>query len=380
MIQCARCGFQNNEGKRFCVRCGAPLPGPVTPSFVRCAACGHQTQSGKRFCGRCGTPLAASTPSASFALRCPACGHVNEVGKRFCARCGTPIVTTMPPPSGMMVRLDDLVGQMLTEYKITGKLGQGGMATVFKAVQTTLKRPAAIKILSPQMAQDTALLARFHQEAISAANLEHPHIVPIYEVDEAQGYHFIAMKYIDGDSLKRIIAREGRLALSRVQSLVDQVAEALDYAHGRGFVHRDVKPSNVMVTAEDYAYLMDFGLSRAVVSSQLTVAGTVMGTPDYMSPEQAQGDEDIDRRTDIYSLGAMLYEMLTGQVPFHGLSPAAVIMAQITQPPQSVLISHPDLPDEVDAMIQRAMAKERSERYETASELAAALRSVIRET
>jgi serine/threonine-protein kinase len=287
-----------------------------------------------------------------------------------------------------MVRLDDgstelaeiLVGQMLTEYKITGKLGQGGMATVFKAVQTTLKRPAAIKILSPQMAQDTALLARFHQEAISAANLEHPHIVPIYEVDEAQGYHFIAMKYIDGDSLKRIIAREGRLALSRVQSLVDQIAEALDYAHGRGFVHRDVKPSNVMVTVEDYAYLMDFGLSRAVVSSQLTVAGTVMGTPDYMSPEQAQGDEDIDRRTDIYSLGAMLYEMLTGQVPFHGLSPAAVIMAQITQPSQSVLVSHLDLPDEVDAVIQRAMAKERSERYETAGELAIALRSVIRET
>jgi len=268
---------------------------------------------------------------------------------------------------------------MLTEYKITGKLGQGGMATVFKAVQTTLKRPAAIKVLAPRMAQDSALLTRFHQEAISAANLEHPHIVPIYEVDEARGYHFIAMKYIDGDSLKHIIAREGRLELPRVQGMVDQIAAALDYAHGRGFVHRDVKPSNVMVAAEDYVYLMDFGLSRAVTSSQLTVAGTIMGTPDYMSPEQARGDEDIDPRTDIYSLGAMLCEMLTGQVPFQALSPTAVIMAQIAQPPPSVLVSNPDLPAEVDAVVQRAMAKERTARYQTAGALAAALHNVERD-
>jgi serine/threonine-protein kinase len=279
-----------------------------------------------------------------------------------------------------MVRLDDLAGQMLTEYKITEKLGQGGMATVFKAIQTTLKRPAAIKVLDPQMARDNSLLARFHQEAISAANLEHPHIVPIYEVDEALGLHFIAMKYINGKSLKDVIAREGRLVLPRVQYLMDQVAEALDYAHERGFVHRDVKPGNVMVEATDYAYLTDFGLSRAILSSQLTVAGTVMGTPDYMSPEQVRGDEDIDQRTDIYSLGVMLYEMLTGQVPFSGLAPAAVIMAQLTQPPPSVQTLCPDLPDEVDTVVQRATAKERSERYETAGSLAAALRNVSRDT
>ncbi len=288
-----------------------------------------------------------------------------------------PVTTTVTPSRAS---LDELVGQMLTEYKITARLGQGGMATVFKAIQIPLKRPAAIKVLDPQLAQDPALLARFHQEAISAANLEHPHIVPVYEVDEALGYHFIAMKYIDGDSLKQIIEREDGLALPRVQNLLDQIAEALDYAHGRGFVHRDVKPSNVMVAAGDHAYLMDFGLSRAASSSQLTMAGTVMGTPDYMSPEQARGDPDIDYRTDIYALGAMLYEMVTGQVPFRGLAPAAVIMAHLTQSPPSVLEHHPNLPPQVDAVIQRAMAKDRHERYETAGALAAALRNVNRET
>lgn len=296
------------------------------------------------------------------------------MNKPFCARCGTPQVAVVPP-SLPVAGLDSLVGQMLTEYKIVEKVGHGGMATVFKAIQTGLKRPAAIKVLAPQMAQDPALLARFHQEAISAANLEHPHIVPIYEVDEASGYHFIAMKYIDGDSLKQIIAREGGLALSRVQGMADQIGQALDYAHERGFVHRDVKPSNVMVAAEDYVYLTDFGLSRAITSSQLTVAGTVMGTPDYMSPEQARGDTEIDQRTDVYSLGVMLYEMLTGQVPFHGLSPTAAIVAHVTQPPPSVLTSRPDLPDEVDTVIRRAMSKEPGERYEAAGALVSALRA-----
>jgi len=379
MIPCARCGFQNNEGKRFCVRCGALLSGSVVLPLVRCVACGHQNENDQRFCSRCGASLAVSTPSVPPSRRCPACGHMNVADKRFCARCGIPLVIAVAPPTMTPKNLDGLVGQMLTEYKIVEKVGQGGMATVFRAIQTTLKRPAAIKILAPEMAQDSALLARFHQEAISAANLEHPHIVPIYEVDEAQGYHFIAMKYIEGDSLKRVIAREGPLAWSRVHDLVDQIAGALDYAHERGFVHRDVKPSNVMVAAGDYVYLMDFGLSRAVVSSQLTVAGTVMGTPDYMSPEQARGDGDIDRHTDIYSLGAMLYEMLVGQVPFHDLPPAAVIMAQISQPPPSALAVNPDLSAEVDAVIQRAMAKERTERYETAGAVAAALRNVKRE-
>ncbi|MBU1879073.1 MAG: protein kinase, partial [Chloroflexi bacterium] len=276
-----RCGFHNQPDKRFCVRCGATLP---AAAGMRCAACGHQNEIGKRFCGRCGTGLAPSAVAGS-PVRCAACGHSNPAEQRFCARCGTPlVVSSVTPPASNT--LDSLLGQMLTEYKITEKVGQGGMATVFKAIQTTLKRPAAIKILSPQLAGDPALLARFHQEAICAANLEHPHIVPIYEVDQALGYHFIAMKYIDGVSLKDIIAQEGALALSRVQGLVDQIAMALDYAHDQGLVHRDVKPSNVMVAADDYVYLMDFGLSRAVTSSQLTVAGTVMGTPDYMSPEQ----------------------------------------------------------------------------------------------
>jgi len=316
-------------------------------------------------------------PAASQTIRCPACGYANVTGKRFCARCGIPLVpiTTAPPPPPS-ANLDDLVGQMLTEYKITEKLGQGGMATVFKAVQVPLKRPAALKVLAPQLAQDQALLARFHQEAICAASLEHPHIVPVYEVDEAQGYHFIAMKYIEGASLKQIIAQEGKLALPRVQNLLDQVAEALDYAHKRGFVHRDVKPGNVMVAAGDYVYLTDFGLSRVVSSSQLTMAGTVMGTPDYMSPEQARGDPDIDHRTDIYALGVMLYEMVTGRVPFQGLAPAAVIMAHIVQPPPSAVEQNPALPPQVDAIIQRAMAKDREARYETAGALAADLREV----
>ena len=265
----------------------------------------------------------------------------------------------------------DLEGKRLGQYQIIEELGRGGMAVVYKAYQPSLNRYVAIKVLPPQFAFDDEFVQRFLREARSAAALHHPNIMTIHDVSHQDGYYFIVMEYVEGKTLDQLVAESGRLPLPRIQRIITQVVNALEHAHQRGLIHRDIKPTNIMVdaTRNDHVTLMDFGLVRAAEDSGLTKTGTIVGTPEYMSPEQAEGEE-IDHRTDIYSLGVVLFKMLTGRVPFAKSTPHAVLIAHITQEPPSLSSVSPGLPAPIEAVVRKALAKDPDKRYARANDLA----------
>lgn len=269
----------------------------------------------------------------------------------------------------------NLIGRTIGRFEILSELGRGGMAVVYKARQTSPNRIVALKVLPPELSLDRTYIARFRQEADSAAALEHPNIVPIYVVDEADGLHYIAMKFIDGRTLKEVIHERGTLPVDETIRLVEQVASALDYAHSRGVIHRDIKPSNMMLDRSGWVYLTDFGLARGTGGGGgLTVAGTVMGTPEYMSPEQAQGLPNVGPPTDIYALGVVIYEMLTGRMPFKADTPLAMLVARLQQAPIPPRDFRSDLPLPVEDVIMRALARKPEARYPSAGELVTALK------
>jgi SH3-like domain-containing protein len=270
----------------------------------------------------------------------------------------------------------DLAGRTLGQYQIIEEIGRGGMAVVYKAWQPSLNRHVAIKVLPPQLTFDTTFVQRFQQEASAAARLEHPNIVTIHDVGEEAGIRYIVMQLLEGQPLNELIQREGQMGLERVAGIMAQVASALDYAHEQGFVHRDVKPSNIIVGSDGQATLTDFGIAKAAEGTKLTRTGTVMGTAEYMSPEQAKG-EAVSRATDVYSLGIVVYEMLAGRVPFKADSTPAILHMQAYERPQPVRAHAPQLPRGVDGVLAKALAKNPAERFSSAGELAGALQEVI---
>jgi len=272
--------------------------------------------------------------------------------------------------------MTDSLPEKLGKYKIIAEAGRGNFAAVYKAVDTTLDRTVALKVLAPHLLWDYPLVQRFQREVRVAANLDHPNIVTIYEVSQIEGVYFIAMQFLEGRTLSRILETEGPLPVSQAQAIVEQVASALDYARARGFVHRDVKPSNVIVAEDGRATLADFGLVKAGEGTKLSTTGVVFGTPEYMSPEQAQG-EKVDQRSDIYSLGIMLFEMLTGQVPFEADTPLEVPIKHLTAALPLPREVNPDIPEPMEQVILKAMAKAPEDRYQWVSEMAEALRRAV---
>ncbi|MCS7221592.1 MAG: serine/threonine-protein kinase [Anaerolineae bacterium] len=275
----------------------------------------------------------------------------------------------------------ELVGRRLGRYQIERTLGVGGVAAVYAALDTALRRPVALKVLLPYPALPPAVLERFRLEAVTAARLDHPNIVPIYDVGEADGLVYIAMKLIPGETLGDVLARAGRLDESDVAELGIQIAEALDYAHSKGVIHRDVKPANILLAwnVDDetgvrhcHAYLTDFGVARALDAPDLTQAGLTVGTPAYMSPEQAAGERSLDGRSDLYSLGVVLYHCLAGRPPFVG-GTAHVLHAHVYNTPPPL---PPDVSPGMAAVVARALCKDRAGRYQTGAEMAAALRAL----
>ncbi|HEY2436476.1 MAG TPA: serine/threonine-protein kinase, partial [Solirubrobacteraceae bacterium] len=275
--------------------------------------------------------------------------------------------------------------QPLLHYRILGKIGEGGMGEVYKAEDSRLGRHVAIKRLPPDAAQDEKAKQRLLREARSASALNHPNIVVIHAIEEAEGSNFIVMEYVEGETLKAMIGR-GPLELPRLLDLGAQMAEALAVAHAIGLIHRDIKPANVVVTPQGRAKVLDFGLAKsprpragvcdfdaATVTADLTGSGTIVGTVVYMSPEQTRG-EPLDLRTDLFSLGSVLYEAATGQAPFRGPSLLAIMhdIATLSPAPPSTL--RPDLPREFDMLIEKLLAKDRDRRECSAAELALALR------
>jgi hypothetical protein len=274
-------------------------------------------------------------------------------------------------------------GSLIAGYRLEERIGRGGMAVVFRAYDARLDRQVALKILAPGLAEDDAFRQRFIRESRAAAAVDDPHITPVFEAGEANGVLFIAMRYVRGGDVRSLIDRLGPLPAERAAEIVSQVASALDAAHARGLVHRDVKPANMLLEASsaadrpDHVYLSDFGLSKTSLAvSGLTMTGQFLGTLDYVAPEQIEGHQ-LDGRTDVYALACSAFEMLTGEPPFRREQGVSVMYAHLSEPPPLVRSRRPDLPPEIDQVITKAMAKAPADRYATCRDFAAALRQVL---
>lgn len=271
--------------------------------------------------------------------------------------------------------MDDLIGRNLGPYRIVEPLGLGGMSTVYKAHQPSMDRMVAIKVLPRHFAADPTFTGRFKQEARVIARLEHARILPVYDYGEADGIIYIVMRYLDSGTLADRLV-EGPIPLDMAARVIGQVAEGLDYAHQQGVIHRDIKPSNILLDKTGAAYLTDFGISKLVEGTAQFTGTGIVGTPHYMSPEQGLG-EPIDGRTDVYSLGVVLYQMVTGELPFKAETPMAVVIKHINEPLPLPSAINPDVPPAVEQVIVRAMAKSPDARYQSAGALAAGLREAV---
>jgi len=261
-------------------------------------------------------------------------------------------------------------------YRIVRKLGMGGMANVYLAEDEVLGRRVAIKILNDRHAGDDQFVERFRREAKNAASLSHPNIVSIYDRGEAEGTYYIAMEYLDGRSLKELIVARGPAPIHLAVDYARQILAALRFAHRHGIVHRDIKPHNVLVDGEGRLKVTDFGIARAG-ASQMTEAGSIIGTAQYLSPEQAKG-ASVDQTSDLYSVGVVLYELLTGVVPFSGDTPVEIAMKHLSTVPEPPSAKRADVPRDLDLVVMRALAKDPSERYQSAEEMDADLRRINR--
>src|SRR5512138_1088612 len=264
-------------------------------------------------------------------------------------------------------------GQMLGPYRIISQIGRGGMANVYKAYQPSVDRYVAIKVLPSQLAGSREFATRFHQEARIIARLEHPHILPVFDYGESDGTAYFVMRYLDTGTLKDLMESGRPLPLNDIDRIFTQLADALSYAHSHGVVHRDLKPANALIDSQENAFLTDFGIAKLLESAspRLTQTDAVMGTPAYISPEQAQA-HPVDQRSDIYSLGIILYEMVTGRVPFIAETPLAVLLKHVGDrlpPPSSV---KPDIPEAIEHVVLKALAKHPGDRYATVAEFLAA--------
>ncbi|HWS90823.1 MAG TPA: protein kinase [Pyrinomonadaceae bacterium] len=311
---------------------------------------------------------------------------------KTCPTCGRQYAetTTLCPADGAVLKRagneDRLVGQVLAgKYRIDDKIDEGGMGCVYRATHVLMEKVVAVKVLHPALAADDKIVARFTREAKAASRISHPHAINVTDFGESDnGVVYLVMEYLRGRTLKDVVRTGGPMTLERTAEIVRQVAGALEAAHNEGVVHRDLKSDNIMLeeaTGGDWAKVLDFGIAKIQQTERsvhetdpgLTAPNLIIGTPQYMSPEQCSQASDIDARSDIYSFGVIVYEMLAGHVPFSGDSPTAIMMKHIQEPPPSVLEDRPDLPEEVGRVVARALAKRPEERFQKATELSAAL-------
>ncbi|HZI20555.1 MAG TPA: protein kinase [Pyrinomonadaceae bacterium] len=301
---------------------------------------------------------------------CPNCGQHFEDANTLCPHDGAVLKRT----GG-----DRLVGQVLAgKYRVEAKLAEGGMGCVYRATHVLMEKTVAVKVLHPALSADDKIVARFTREAKAASRISHPHALTVTDFGESdEGVVFLVMEYINGQTLKEVIRDGGPMPLARAAEIMRQVSGALQAAHDQGVVHRDLKSDNIMLVATpdgDWAKVLDFGIAKitdamGTPEPGLTAPNLIIGTPQYMSPEQCAQSSEIDQRSDIYSLGVILFEMLAGHVPFTGDSPTAIMMKHMQEPPPSILAERRDLPAGVGDVVERALAKSPDERFQTAPEL-----------
>lgn len=320
-------------------------------------------------------------------MTCPSCGSSIPAGAAFCPSCRHPLsgggVATgalTPPDVGvpaaslprdaLAARLQAALGDA---YTVERELGAGGFAVVYLVRDVSLKRPLAVKVLSPDLITSKTVLERFRREAETVAQLSHPHIVPLHFIGQKDDMLYLAMECVEGYSLADRIEKDRKLPVDEASRILREVASALDYAHKRGIIHRDIKPHNILIQGETgRALVTDFGIARTAESSSLTASGMLVGTPAYLSPEQVTGAPS-DHRADIYALGVMAYEMVTGVPPFSGPTPTAVLMMRLQGPPPSIVKSNPEVPQPFEDVIMGCLAQDPAERFQTAGEVVRAL-------
>ena len=339
-------------------------------TVLTCSACGSDLEAGNQFCSRCGAGV----------FSCTTCGRTLAEGDGFCPACGFPAGS--PPHRDPNSSLESEAGSAWAEvvqrlrrathgeFEIGRELGRGAMAAVFLAHEVSLDRKVAIKVMSPGLLMDEGMAERFRREAITIANLNHPNIVSVHSVRQAQGLHFFVMRYIRGRALEQVIQQAGRLPIPIVRSILFQVGSALSYAHRSGVVHRDIKPANILIDEDGNAVVTDFGIAKVAELPSETHPGALIGTPAYMSPEQCSGDE-VSGASDQYALGAVTYEMITGVTPFTG-STLTVMQAHLEKPPQAVQTRCQECPPELEAAVLRMLEKDPAARWPSIAQAKAA--------
>ena len=307
-------------------------------------------------------------------IRCPACHAANPETVKFCGECGAalPLTKDSIPKATETIRapLKELARGSLfaRRYEVIEELGKGGMGKVYRAFDKKVEEEVALKLIKPEVAADEETIKRFSNELKLARKIAHRNVGKMYEIMEEEGAHFITMEYVPGENLKSMIRMSGQLGIGTVVNIAKQVCEGLSEAHRLGIVHRDLKPSNIMIDREGAPRIMDFGIARSISTRGITGAGVIIGTPEYMSPEQVEG-KDVDERSDIYSLGVIVYEMVTGRRPFEGDTPLSVAVKQKTEAPPDPSQLSAQVPVSLGRVILKCLEKAREKRYQSAEEL-----------
>lgn len=304
---------------------------------------------------------------------CPYCDELISINAIKCKHCGSILInSSIPRNDNDFLTLYKLA--LKEKYEIIGEIGKGGMATVYKAIQRSLQRTVALKVIHPNLIHDSEFVERFHSEAKIAASFNHPNIISIYDISIENGVHYIAMEYLEGDDLRQIIKNREKLTIVQTIEIISAIASALDYIHSRGFLHRDIKTSNIFITKNSRIVLMDFGIARALGHSNLSQTGSILGTPEYMSPEQAQG-MTLNKQSDLYSLGVVMFECLTGRLPFHSENPLSTIYHIINTPPPSINLLNKSVPKWIKSINEKLLAKSPRDRFNSGAEVISALKS-----
>jgi serine/threonine protein kinase len=314
-------------------------------------------------------------------MKCPECLADNPPDSRFCRKCATPlpvqedysisVTKTLQLPASELERGTTFAGR----YEVIEELGKGGMGRVYKVYDKKIKEVVALKLIRPEISTDEKAIERFNTELRLARKISHRHVCRMYDLGEEGTSHFITMEYVPGEDLKRFIKRSGQLTVGKAVSIAGQICEGLAEAHHIGVIHRDLKPQNIMIDSEGNTRIMDFGIARFLEGDGMTTQGVLIGTPDYMSPEQAEL-EDVDQRSDIYALGVILFEMVTGRVPFEGKTPLSIAMKHKSQPPPDPRGLNIQVSEDLSRVILKCLEKEKENRYQSAEDLLADLKNI----